>query len=934
MATAIFYILAYLTLSFFPYDFVTSFQELQYKQSFGNDSFFISNSCGDFIRCSSKLSSEIILILPLGIFCSVFLKQHPKKLTAIILIGFLLGLFIEGIQLFIISGIAQGVSIITRITGMYLGAIIYKKISQLEQPFAFLNTINLKKYLIILALPYILVLAHLSGWSFAENAISSSVAENFDKINWLPFYYHYYTTEAVALTSLLSILAMYFPIGIGLWLWKYHKIQAKYQYLQAGLYATGLCFIMESGKLFFVQKHPDPTNLIISFVAAAFAYFIVQTLYRWFHQPTIKLAGGTSTNGSENSLQTQFESKQVILTNEATAGFFAKGIASVLLTLTIWQLLNYPGSFAVLLALLVFYAIALYKYPQAWLIALPALLPVADLSPWTGRLFFTEFDYFFLLTLVISLWRGRWRSPFKIIKTATLFLLGIYILFYTISLMLGLFPLQALDANAFTNYYSYYNSLRVAKGFFWALLLLPLLAYHVQHKQNLKAYFSYGILTGLAATSFFALWERTIFTGLFDFSTGFRISSTFYSMHTGGAHLDAYLVLSIPFICFLFIESKNLFTRTVFPTLLFSISFYTLLVTFTRASYIAIAISLMTLVIGLFICYKQVIAYHWKKTLGLATFTLLIISSISLTILNGSFIQHRFSQTAHEIDVRSNHWLDVKEMMDDDFFTSLFGMGLGSFPRTYLWNDISGNAPATFSLQQEKKQLYLQIGSGSPLYIEQHIDIAPFSNYKLSFDYRMQLGNSRLNIMVCEKAIQNSFNCQKIPLKYQNKKNQWQHIKQSFNSGDIGKTDNPFNNKPTKLILFNSQQNSLLDIKNINLISTEKRKLLKNGGFSKGMDHWFFTADRHIPWRAENLWVQMLFEQGWLGLIVFNLILLQIIVYLYHRIVKQDYFAAISLSAFTGFMVIGMTDSPFDMPMITLLFFMIYFIALIETDRG
>jgi len=626
-------------------------------------------------------------------------------------------------------------------------------------------------------------------------------------------------------------------------------------------------------------------------------------------------------------MQSEIENNSLL--TYQSAGTITKTFAVSILALLLYKITTYPENTLCLTAILLIYGFILRKYPHAWLIALPAILPIADLSPWTGRLFFTEFDYFMLLSLAISLWYGRWKSPLKIIKPSALLLICTYTLLYLISLLKGLFPFQPIDANAFSNYYSQYNSFRVAKGFTWALLLLPLIAHSFQQQQNIKKNFTYGILLGLAATASFALWERYIFTGLFNYSSDFRITSTFYSMHTGGAHLDAFLILSMPFIAFLVIESKNKIIPSLLALLLFSISLYTLLVTYTRGTYIAFACTSIILVVGLLICRKKNQTSNFNKILWLTIF-IGTVSLITQPILNGSFIQNRFNRSAQEVGIRTHHWLASINMMEPDFLTSLFGMGVGSFPRTYLWKNVNGTAPATYQLQQTQTDTYLEIGSGAPIYIEQKINISADTHYNLSFDYRSQTYNNGLHISICEKAIQHSFNCQPLRIKNKKKSNDWQHIETSFNTK---KATESFVGRPTKFILENNQNNTTVDIKNISLASNEGINILQNGNFSQGMDHWFFTSDSHIPWRTENLWVQILFDQGLLGLIALNLILLHLVYHLYHQVKKKKCFSAIILSSFTGFMVIGITDSPFDMPMISLLFFLIYFIALLKPNK-
>ena len=359
--------------------------------------------------------------------------------------------------------------------------------------------------------------------------------------------------------------------------------------------------------------------------------------------------------------------------------------------------------------------------------------------------------------------------------------------------------------------------------------------------------------------------------------------------------------------------------------LLFAASLYTLLMTFSRGAYIAFVIEFIVLCLGLMFCYKQELATNWKKALWIPVFVILV-AAISTPILKGTFIQNRFQQFNEEVDIRSSHWRNSINMMDSDLVTTFFGMGLGSFPRNYFWKSFDEITPATFALQQEQDYSYLQFRGGAPLYIEQNIAAIAHTDYKLQLDYRTYSNNSGLNIQICEKAVQHSFNCQGVQLSVKNNAQNWQHFEQTFNTKNTGagKNDLLVNllSRPVKLILYNGHKDIPIDIKNITLTSSAKTNLIKNGNFSEGMDHWFFTADDHIPWRTENLWVQILFEQGWLGLLTFTLLLLATIIYLYQQLTLRQIHSAVFLSSLAGFIVISVVDSSFDAPKITLLFFL------------
>jgi O-antigen ligase len=99
--------------------------------------------------------------------------------------------------------------------------------------------------------------------------------------------------------------------------------------------------------------------------------------------------------------------------------------------------------------------------------------------------------------------------------------------------------------------------------------------------------------------------------------------------------------------------------------------------------------------------------------------------------------------------------------------------------------------------------------------------------------------------------------------------------------------------------------------------------LLANGDFERGVDRWFFTVDDHTPWQNWNHWVHLYFEQGWLGVLAFLLL----VVYLFGRWMKQivdaDWLGAIALAAFSSFLTVGIFGYLFDTPRMALIFFLI-----------
>jgi hypothetical protein len=243
------------------------------------------------------------------------------------------------------------------------------------------------------------------------------------------------------------------------------------------------------------------------------------------------------------------------------------------------------------------YAIVLLMRPHFWLFVIPAVLPLANLVPWSGWLFVEELDFFILVTVAVGYWMLLPKPPvLKLSVIPALFLLLLTIS-YGVSTAIGLLPLQPIDANAFSNYMSHYNSLRILKPFVWALLLLPLLRRSLT-PDNVKKLFIPGVLTGLAAATLVVFWERQAFTGLMDFASDYRVTGSFPEMHVGGAALDAYLALTLPFAMVWMLKGRGAIAHIAGAVLLAAAS-YAALVTFSRGLYLGYAVSAVVLALVL-----------------------------------------------------------------------------------------------------------------------------------------------------------------------------------------------------------------------------------------------------------------------------------------------------------------------------------------------
>jgi hypothetical protein len=117
------------------------------------------------------------------------------------------------------------------------------------------------------------------------------------------------------------------------------------------------------------------------------------------------------------------------------------------------------------------------------------------------------------------------------------------------------------------------------------------------------------------------------------------------------------------------------------------------------------------------------------------------------------------------------------------------------------------------------------------------------------------------------------------------------------------------------------------------LEDAQGQNILQNGDFAHGGDRWYFSADDHFPWNIFNLFLEIFFEQGWLGLMTFSAWLAGVLLCLFARAARGDLLAAAFVSAVLGFLVPGLFDSVIDDPRMRLLLMLLLAASVLLTRR-
>jgi VanZ family protein len=944
-AALILYVGAYLAASFFPYDFVVSVAELRQKIASGNDSlFFSTRDCGSLLRCLLPLGAEAVSVLPIG-FLLVFARGGGRHRVAAVLVGGLLGVLIEVVQVFIVSGAGRGLSVATRAFGTLGGAIVAEHWTPgtlaLLQRWA-------RTAAITVAPLYLLGAAAAQGLHRVSTSAFRDIGARLGEVHWLPFYYHYFTTEANAFRSTLQTVLLYVPVGVLVWLWRLPGTAMSRNGAGAALWlAAALAAGFEALKLLTPGKRPDPTNVIIAVAAAALGHAVCRFMMsvltdRWrttrpetsspsgdlpsLASPptTAPAAVPDAARDTPRRRRRPVDDAPAARVHPSAAPTWQRSLGLVLLGLAAVFWWQQPFARVPLLVGAAALGWICWRFPMAWLVAVPALLPVLDLAPWSGRYFFDEADLLLLVVVGARLLGPIAGAPgvrAGALPRSQVALRLVYALGAVVSVAIAVLPLAPLDLNAFALYYSPYNALRVGKGLAWFVALALLLRRDGAAGDVAVRRFSVGMTVGLLATAAVVVWERWLFSGLFNFSLDYRVTGPMSSMHVGGAYLDTYLVMAAPIALLLALRGPGLVFRALGSAAVVAAG-YSAAVTFSRATIVAFAVALALTVIGYAIAIFRAGEHRRSWQLGIAVGALAAAGIVALPVVRGAFFQQRFAQVAEDVAIRKQHWRESLDMLDSDWRTWLLGMGVGSYPAVHFWRNPAGAKTAAYGFATDRGNAYLRLGSGDSLYLDQAVDFRPGTDYTLTLRARTESKRGSITVPICQKWLLTSFNCEWPRFELTQTDGEWVSFERTVRSDLLG-SGTWLTRRPVRLSLYNGTAGSVVEIDDVRLVGPDGEDLVRNGSFSAGGDRWFFTADSHLPWHVKNLWVHLHFEQGWLGVVSFTAILVLVAAGLGRRTMAGQVEAPALLAALLGALMVSAVDTTIDAPRLAVLLYLL-----------
>ena len=322
-----------------------------------------------------------------------------------------------------------------------------------------------------------------------------------------------------------------------------------------------------------------------------------------------------------------------------------------------------------------------------------------------------------------------------------------------------------------------------------------------------------------------------------------------------------------------------------------------------------------------------------RKQLATIGFAALVMGSVAI-FSGGAYMGGRFSTSRGDLDSRVAHWTEgVSRLKSPEQW--LLGKGLGRFPATSLYESLDAALPGSYHLSHRDGETFLSLsgprikylGFGEFLRVSQRVDVQPNSHYALTIEARTA-SQLALHIEICEKQLLYNAGCAFAEPVVPPGLDRWKTLVVPLDTK--GLTGSAwYAHKPVFFAIAVANPGSAVEIRNMRLVGPHGVEVLANGDFSDRTAHWFSSSDKyHLPWHIKNLALDLLFDQGAIGLALFILLvggaLIRTALGRAQRHPDAPYVAA----AIVGFAIVGAFDSLLDVPRVAFLFYFVVMLGL------
>ena len=915
------YTVALILFFLFPFDFALSAEDFRQRATVLPHMLLSRTGEGrsTALRVAVVLA-DTIATLPVGVMLVLMVRR--RSLFRIAIAGFVMMSVVTLLTMLVLTATPSLVAVLYRTLGIVIGAALLMRVEgqdpeRWRSSLAWLVPLMILPYLLAVAFVYGLVSTH---WRTAPEALAA-----FDTFGLLPFYHHYIVSKAHAAESVAVHVLTFAPIGVMVAL---RRGGRRAEVWTAAVLAGLLSFVVELGRWFKPDLQPDFSDVIIAAAAAGIAAKLTPAFWGMLEgdtsarstapapNPVLSLAVSARQSALPQARDHNLRRPATTLAGLVTAAACLASAAAITA--------NYPLAPWILGIALLLYTLALWCWPALWLAVVPAVLPALDLTPWTGWTQVGEPDLFALVTIgVLAVRAPPQRTDFRL-EGLPAAVLVLSLISYLVSGALGL-ALPGPAGGSDNVYLCPDNALRLVKGFFTALALLPFLRARMRTHGDAIAWLGTGMAAGLALVSGAVLAERALFTGIFDFTADYRVVGTFSSMNIGGGYIGAYLAMALPFLLVFMVQPRSRSLLVMFGIAI--CGGYAMVVTFARTAYAAALLSMLTAGLG----WAWAARHHRMGTvsaLALSTLVLVLVGGIVMGAFGSGFMAERLRQVIPDLADREGNWTGGLALRDGSLATALFGMGYGTYPRIVLARKPDEPFPTNFVVAQDGAYRFLSLGTGSPTYFGQKVPIAPDRQYRLFVALRSLDAKGALTVILCEKMLAYSANCRDATFRPRSL-GIWEDFGAVISSSGLdANVVFGWLKRPVELALFDPVPGSTIEIGHIRMLDPQDHNIIVNGDFSRGTEHWYFTDDEHRIWRMLNQYLMSLFEGGALALVTLIVLAGTAFAGATRAIGRGERMGAVVMGSLVAFLCSSAFDHLLAVPCLAALFYLVAFSGL------
>jgi len=218
--------------------------------------------------------------------------------------------------------------------------------------------------------------------------------------------------------------------------------------------------------------------------------------------------------------------------------------------------------------------------------------------------------------------------------------------------------------------------------------------------------------------------------------------------------------------------------------------------------------------------------------------------------------------------------------------------------------------------------------------LTQKVPLQTKTKYTLRLSVRSKNPQIRLGVYICPRLVLYGKDdeplCKDFYIPVE-PGNTWAAREVSFDSGNLGAEG--WLGWPMTLLLHNGLEEAVIDITDISL-SDGQKNIVTDGSFTAGSDRWIVIDDiEHLPWHIKNLYLEVFFETGAVGLCVFLSAYILALIRAVRAARRQDPLGVGVTGSLVAFAIVGMAGSLFDNPRPATLFFIFLFWSLQPTRR-